>query len=160
DLLAHLLVRRRGEEDVAGRPEPLAGERRDRDGARRDLPLHVERAAAPDVLLAKLAAPWVDRPLIGVGNDRVGVGEQEQPRPVSTAGQARNEVLPFGNTPEELALDPERLEVIAQELGRHGLVPGPVDRVQTEELPEKLGRLVAYRERRHLEGRSILPGVS
>src|SRR5207253_669283 len=53
---ADLLVGGRREDQVTRRLEPLAGERSDRDGAGRDLPLHVERAAAPDLAVAQFAA--------------------------------------------------------------------------------------------------------
>ena len=46
--VAHLLVSRRGEDEVTFRPEALTGERRDGDGARRHRALHVQGAAAPD----------------------------------------------------------------------------------------------------------------
>ena len=48
EAVADLLVGGRREDQVAGRPEALAGERGDRDGVRRHLALHVERAAPPD----------------------------------------------------------------------------------------------------------------
>src|SRR5204863_9203625 len=55
EVVAHFLVGGGGEDQVAGRLEALAGERRDRDRARRDLALHVERAASPDLAVAELA---------------------------------------------------------------------------------------------------------
>ena len=75
--------------------EPLARERRDRDRVRRHLALHVERAAAPDLAVAQLARPRVDAPLGRVGEHRVGVREEQQPRPVAAPGDARDEVRPL-----------------------------------------------------------------
>ena len=53
-IVAHLLVSRRGEDEVTFRPEALTGERRDGDGARRHLALHVQGAAAPDAAVPQL----------------------------------------------------------------------------------------------------------
>ena len=75
-VLVHLLVGGQREDEVAGGAESLAPERRERDGARRDLALHVERAAPPDLAVDEIARPRVARPLLGVGAHRVGVGEQ------------------------------------------------------------------------------------
>src|SRR5581483_4226889 len=55
EVVADLLVGGRSEDQVAGRLEALTRERGDRDRARRDLALHVERAAAPDLVVADLA---------------------------------------------------------------------------------------------------------
>ena len=49
EVLADLLVGRGDEDEVAVRPEPLPRQARDRDRARRDLALHVERPAPPDL---------------------------------------------------------------------------------------------------------------
>jgi hypothetical protein len=50
--LADLLVRGRREHEVAERLEALACERGDGHGVRGGVPLHVERAASPDVVVA------------------------------------------------------------------------------------------------------------
>ena len=142
--LAHLLVGGRREDQVAGRLEPLARERRDRDRVRRHLALHVERAAAPDAAVPQLARPRVDRPLGRVGEDGVGVREQEQRRPVARPPDPRDEVRPLGHARVELALDAERLEVRAQELGRLRLVAGRVDGVQADQRLEEPDDLVAH----------------
>src|SRR6476659_6649030 len=44
-----------GEAEIVARPEPVARERSDRHGVRGNLPLHVERAASPDLAVAQLA---------------------------------------------------------------------------------------------------------
>src|SRR5207244_4085478 len=55
EVVAYLLVGGRGENEVAARPELVARERGDRHRAGRHLPLHVERAAAPDLPVTQLA---------------------------------------------------------------------------------------------------------
>ena len=56
------------------------------------LRLHVERAAAPKFSINHFAAPRVVRPLVGVGEHRVAVGEQAERWPVGGAAQPRYEV--------------------------------------------------------------------
>src|SRR5581483_9073294 len=148
DPLAELLVRGRGEEQVAGRPEPLPRQRRDRDGGRGHLALHVERSAAPDLAVAELARPRVDLPLRRVGKHGVRVREQHQARPLAPAAEARDEVRPLRLPRVELAFDAARLEVVAEELRRPGLVPRRVDGVRADQLLEEPDRLVPKRHRR------------
>ena len=143
---ADLLVGGRDEDQVAAGLESLPGERGHRHRARRDLALHVERAAAPDLAVAKLARPGVDLPLGGIGENRVRVREERQPRPVAAPGNPRDEVRPLRHLRVELAGDAVLLEVVAQELGRTGLVPGRVDRVEADQLLEELADLVAERD--------------
>ena len=88
-VLVHLLVGRQREDEVAGGPEALAPERGERDRARRDLALHVERAPPPDLAVDEVARPRIARPLLGVGAHRVGVGEQRERRPVAARAAAR-----------------------------------------------------------------------
>ena len=97
EAVAHLLVGRRREDEVAGGLESLACERRDRDGARRDLALHVERTAAPDLVVAHLAGERRHRPLACVGEHDVGVAEEEERRPVAASADPRDEVRPLGH---------------------------------------------------------------
>ena len=141
EVLAHLFVGRRDEDQVTGRLEPLTRERRNRHGARRDLILHVERSTAPDVVLGEIAGPRVARPLVGIGDDRVRVREEAERRPVA-ALEARDEVRSLRRARIQLDLDAVRLEVVAQELRRDRLVSGRVDRVQPQELLEQADRLV------------------
>jgi hypothetical protein len=49
---ADLLVGGGGKDEVARGLEPFPRQRGDRDCTRRDLPLHVQRAAAPDLTVA------------------------------------------------------------------------------------------------------------
>ena len=153
---ADLLVGRGREDQVAARTEPLAGERRNRDRTRRHLAFHVERAAAPDVTVAELARPWVHGPLGRVGEHRVRVRQEEEPRPAAASGDARDEARPLRHARVELALDPERLQVVAQQLGGDRLVAGRIDGVEADQLLEELHDLVAQGLRRHYVRRPIV----
>ena len=113
-----LLVGGRHEDQVACRLEAFARERGDRDRARGDLPLHVERTASPDLSVADLARPGIDLPLGGIGAHRVRVGEQSEARPVAAAGDSSDEVGALRHLRVELARDPALLEVVAEQLGR------------------------------------------
>ena len=73
---AHLLVGGNDHEQLAFRPPARAGERCRRCDLGRDLALHVLGAAAPDHLVGEVAAPWVMRPVLGVGGDGIDVPEQ------------------------------------------------------------------------------------
>ena len=122
-VLADLLVGTRGEENVAGRLEALARERRESDRARRHLALHVERSATPHVAVEHLAAPRIDAPFAGIRDDRVGVGRSRRVGPSSRPAAARpgwRGLEPWRSA----ALDAGGLEVVAQELGGLRLVPG------------------------------------
>ena len=148
-VVAHLLVGGGGEDQVAARLEPLARERGDRDRARRHLALHVQRPASPHLPVANLARPGVDGPLGRIGQDRVRVREEQQPRPVAAPTDPRHEVRPLRHARVQLALDAERLQVAAQQIGRRGLVPGRVDRVEADQLLEEGRDLLAQRARSH-----------
>src|SRR5207249_1630274 len=114
------------------RLEALAPERRDRDRARGDLALHVERAPSPHLAVAQLARPGVDAPLRRVGEHGVRVREEEEPWALAAAGDPRDEVRPLGHLRVELADDSARLEVLAQELRGRRLVAGRVDGVEPD----------------------------
>src|SRR5689334_12257388 len=155
-----LLVGAGREDEVARGLEALPRERGERHRLRGDLPLHVERAAAPDLGAANLARPGIRLPLRRVGDDGVRVGQEQQARPTAAPGQPRDEVRALGGACLELALDAVPCEVVAQQLGRLRLVPGRVDRVEPDELLQELGDLVAERhgghEREHTSGVSDL----
>ena len=72
--------------------------------------------------------------------------EKSEPRPGPVAGNARDEIRPVRDFGVELDLDPVLLEVLTQKLRRQGLVPGRVDRVQADQLPEEVGRLLTQRD--------------
>src|SRR5207249_986078 len=79
---ANFLVGGGREDQVSRGLEALPRERCDRDGARSDLSLHVERTAPPDLTVAQLAAEWVRRPLGRVREHDVRMREEQQPRTV------------------------------------------------------------------------------
>jgi hypothetical protein len=74
EVLADLLVRASCEEHVAGGLEALPRQRRDCDRARRHLTLHIESSPSPDVVVAKVPGPGIDRPLARIGQDGIRVG--------------------------------------------------------------------------------------
>ena len=109
---------------------------------RRDLILHVERAASPDLVVDEIARPGVAIPLGRIGEHRVRVAEERERRPVAPL-DPRDEVRPLGHARVELGLDSVAREVVAQELGRMRLVSRRVDGVEPEERLQKRGDLVA-----------------
>jgi hypothetical protein len=131
--VADLLVGGRDEDEVAGAPPAFACERRERDGRRGDLPLHVERSAPPDLLADELAAERVALPLARVGEHDVGVREQRERRPAAGPADARDEIRALGNARVELALHARGLQVVAQELCRRSLVAWRIRRIETDE---------------------------
>src|SRR5262249_10518457 len=110
------------EDEVARGLEPLARQRGERDCLRRDLPFHVERAAAAELTVATVAGPRVGEPLAGIGRNRVRVREQQQARAVTAARNPRDEVGALRRARVELALDAVVAEVVAQKLGGLSLV--------------------------------------
>ena len=75
--------------------------------------------------------------------------EEEQRRAVAATADAGDEVRALGHPRIELYFRAARLEVIAEQLGRRGLVARRVGRVDADELLEELRDLVADRDRRH-----------
>ena len=133
-----LLVGGGDEDHVAGAAPAFARERRERDGGRSHLALHVECAAAPDLVADQLGPERVVLPCGRVGEHDVGMREERERRPVTGAAKPCDEVCTLGHTREELALDPRRLEVVAQQLRRQGLVAGRVRRIDADEPLEQL----------------------
>jgi len=71
-------------------------------------------------------------------------GEQEQRRAVAGAADPGNEARPpRARGAVELTVDAVRLEVLAEELGRRGLVSGRVRRVDPDEPAEEVCNLAA-----------------
>ena len=120
-----------------GSRRTLAGERDERHGGRRDVALHVERAATPHLAVDEVARPGVARPLGGVGEHRVGVRHQQEARAVAS-GKPRDEVRPLGRLRDELARDAVSSQVRGQEVGGARLVAGWVDGVEPKQLLEEL----------------------
>ena len=141
--LADLLVGGRDEDQVSRGLEPLAREGRDRDRARSNLALHIERPAAPDLAVAQLARPRTDLPLGRIRQNGVGVREEEQARATAAPRQPRDEIRALGHLRVELALDAVLGEVVAQQLRRDRLVAGRVDGVELNQLPQELDNLGA-----------------
>ena len=79
---AGLLIRGKGEHDVAGRLALLAQALADDRQHHRVHVLHVDRAAAPDAVVGDLAGEGVDLPVFGVGRDDVEMTVDEQSGPV------------------------------------------------------------------------------
>ena len=111
-------------------------------------PLHVERAAAPDVAAAHLAAERVDGPVLALEGDDIGVVEQDQllaARAVAgkrrdergAAGRVRRLVEPVGDA---LAIEDRAVEVAGA-----GLVAGRIDGVDADVGGEQLRRFLGQR---------------
>ena len=152
---ADLLVCSRAEDQIARRLEALARQRRDRNGFRRDLPLHVERAAPPNLAVAQLAAKRVGAPLRRVCEHDVGVGKEEQRGTVAPTWDARDEVRALGDLRVQLAGDARVFEIAAQQLRCGGLVARRVRRVDANELLQELRHFLA--QRRNLNGHGRAP---
>ena len=146
---ADLFVGSRREDEVPCGLEALTRERGQRHRARGDLSLHVECAATPHLAVAQLAAERIRAPFGCVGQHDVGVRKEEQRGPVAATADACDEVGALGHPRVQLDLRAARLEVLAEQLGRRGLVARRVGRVDADELLEELRDLVADRDRRH-----------
>src|SRR5215210_656622 len=144
-----LLVGAGGEDEVSAGLESLLRERRDRHRARDHLALHVEGATAPDLTFSDLPRPGVKSPLRRVREDGVGVRQEDEPRAAALPGYPRNEVRALGNLRVQLRRHAVVAEVLAQELGRAGLVPRWVDRVDADQLLEEGRHLLPQRDGRH-----------
>src|SRR5207248_9536738 len=134
----------------------LARQRRDRDRLRRDLALHVERTATPDLAVTELAAERVELPLGGIGQHDVRVREKQHPRAVPTSRNARDEIRALGYARVQLARDAVLLEVVTQQLGGTRLVAGGIRRVDADELLQELRDFRAQRDGRHQRRRPIV----
>ena len=99
-----LLVCDDEKDEIAGGDESLPRKRRERNGTRRDLVLHVERTAPPDLTVDEIARPRVAIPLGRIREDGVRVREESQGRPV-TASNPRDEVGTVRLACVELAFD-------------------------------------------------------
>ena len=142
---ADLLVGRQREEHVPGRAHALPRERGKGHGRGRDVPLHVERAATPHLAVDEVARPRIACPLGRVRENGVRVRHEEQRRPVAP-GEPGDEVCALRGLREELARDAVASEVFLQHGRRACLVPGGIDRIQTDEVPEELRDLIPERQ--------------
>jgi len=148
EAVADLLVGGRREDQVAARPEPLTRERGDGDGVRRDLALHVERAAPPNLAVPQLARERRHRPLGRIGEHDIGVTHEEKRRAV-TAANPGHEVRALRHLRDQLAGDAARLEVVAQQLGRDRFVAGRVRRVDADQPLQEVRDLAPERRCAH-----------
>src|SRR5262249_46881179 len=83
------------------------------------------------------------------GQHGVRMRQEQEPRPVASTGNPRHEIRPPRNACVQPAFDTERLQVVAEKLGRRGLVAGRVDRVEADQLLEEVRDLLAQRLRGH-----------
>ena len=145
---ARLLVRDGDEGEVAAQRQLVAMVQQESDELHDAHPLHVERAAAPDVALAHLAAERVDGPVLALEGHDVGVVEQDQllaARAVAgqrgdergAAGRVRRLVEPVGDA---LAIEDRAVEVAGARL-----VAGRVDGVDADVGGEQLRRFLGQR---------------
>ena len=140
-----LLVRREGEQHVARGTHALADERGERDGRRRDMALHVERAASPDLAVDEVARPRIARPLVGIREHRVRVRHQQDARPVRRRAGARRGSPARASSRRARSRRRSRARYRCSSVGGAGLVPRRVDGVETQERPEELRHLVPER---------------
>jgi hypothetical protein len=158
---ADLFVGGRAEDQVAGRLEALARERRDRHRLGRDLPLHVECAAPPHLAVAQLTAKRIGVPLRSVREHDVGVRKEKQGRAVAAPRDARNEIRALGDLGVQLAGDAGVFEVVAQQLRGRRLVARRIRRVDANEPLEELRHLLSQRRRdRHQLSSSFARAVN
>ena len=109
----------------------------------RDLGLHVERAAAPQVAVGEVARPRVVLPLGRVGEHRVDVAEVDERRPVAVG--AASVATRFGRAlvaASSSRLETGSLEVAGEVLDRGALVAGRIDGVEAHEALQDVGRLL------------------
>ncbi len=118
---------------------------RERDRGRHlggGLRLHVQRAAAPQLAVDDVAAPWVVPPLGRVGEHGVDVGEQSEHRTVGGAAQARHEVRALRRACRRASPRTPPPRAAPRAPPGRPLVPRRVDGVVADELREQPGRLL------------------
>ena len=126
------------EQRAARRPPARVRERGGGDDLGRGLRLHVERAAAPDEAVGKVARPRIVAPLRRRREHGVDVREQAQDGTRGLAAvQARDEVWALGGAAEQLAREAGGGENAGEVLLRGALVAGRVDGVEAEQPPQQ-----------------------
>ena len=156
DRRPRLLVARRDHEQLPrSRPPSGAGERARGGHLARDLSLHVQGAPPPHVAIAQLARPRVDAPFRGVCEHRVDVAQITEARPLRRTAQTGNEVRALVAHSQQLALEPGRLELTAQQLLGQPLVAGRVHRVEPDQPLEQRGRIVSEGHGRIMNDRHV-----
>ena len=145
---ARLLVGDGDEGEVAAQRQLVAVVQQEGDELHDAHPLHVERAAAPDVAAAHLAAERIDGPVLALEGHDVGVVEQDQLLAArAVAGQRGDERGAAGRVRRlvELVGDALAIEDRAEELAGAGLVAGRVDGVDADVGGEQLRRFLGQR---------------
>ena len=117
EVAADLLVGGDHEQQLALRGAPAAlAEREAGRHLGRDLPLHVQSAAAADPAIDDVAGPGVEGPLVGVRANRVDVAEERERRAVLGAAQTRHQIGALGLRLEQLALEARRGQPLEKDL--------------------------------------------
>jgi hypothetical protein len=106
-----------------------------------------DASATPHLPGDELATERVALPLGRVREDDIGVRKERQSRPVAAA-KTRDEIRARGILGVEITCDAVRLEVVAQELGRRGLVARWIRRVDPDEALQQVYDFVAHRHLR------------
>ncbi len=148
EAVAHLLVCRGDEDQVARSPPALPRKRRECDRGRGNLPFHVERAPPPHLIVDEVAAERLALPFARVGQHDIGVRKQSERRAVATPSNTRDEVGSFRHTRVERALDARRLEVVTQQLGGERLVAWWIRRIEADQLLQEPSDLAHLRRPR------------
>ena len=141
EAVTDLLVGCGDEDQVAVAAPALARERRQRDGARRDLALHVERAAAPDLAVDQLARRTARAATRARRRARRRCARAARATDRHRGPDAGDEVRALGHLRVQLALDARGLEVVAEQLRGRGLVPRRVRRVDPDQALQKIDDL-------------------
>ena len=142
DITARLLVGDEDELQRSPRGAPAAAPQRDGgDRFGRDLRLHVDRAAAPEVAVHNLAAPGVVLPVLDGGQDGVDVTEVDHRRAVFGGSPERgDQVRALWGGGQQLGLEAGLAHVGLEELDGCALVARRVDRVEADQLLQYLSR--------------------
>ena len=139
---AHLLVRRHHQLQRAASRAPARAREVDRRGdLRGHLSLHVLGAATADLATGDVARPGVERPLVGIGRDRVHVSEQAEGLAVRVAGEIGDQVRPARFGCQQGAFEASVAQPLGQHLLRRLLVARRVHRVEADQLAEQFHRL-------------------
>ncbi len=152
-----LLVRLGDQHDVTGRAPAAARQDSDRNGARRELALHVRGAAPDQPAVAELRRERSNGPIGARRGDDVGVGEQHQRRRLAATLEAGDEVEALRVGPNELAIDARGAEVVGEKLGGGGLVTGRVRGVEPDQRLSQPDHLVPEPGVGHRSRRSWAP---
>lgn len=130
------LVGRDDHQDVTAQRYSVRRQQLHDEQARRDLPLHVQRAPAPDAAVRHLTREGWPAPVLGLGTHHVRVPEQHQRRPVARARQPGDHIGPPRLGLQHGVPDPAAVQFSGEVPGDGDLVPGRVGGVQAYEVRE------------------------